>query len=187
MKSKRWTEEEEEYFEYYLLNPEDTPYEEIAAFLNKSVNALYAKAHRMRKKNNNLPSQRRRYTEKEKEYIKKCYEQQIPLSTISKHLRRNPISVNYKAKKMGLINVIYAKEHDKEIRDMAKRGLWKSEIARQIGVRRNVIVRYTLDNNIHCEPAPAETNEKFIEMGRDFNSLVFINRRTYHERFKRDK
>lgn len=100
---KRWSEDEEEYLEYFLFNPEDTPFEEVAEFLNKPVGAVYIKAHRMRKKNENLTSQRRRYTAAEEFYIKKCYEQKMPLSTIARHLRRSCKAINNKARKMGLI------------------------------------------------------------------------------------
>jgi hypothetical protein len=72
-----------------------------------------------------------RYNEKELEYIRKAYEEAIPVSIIAKNLDRTPLSVSQAARKKGWKHGSFWTIKDTDLlKTMTEQGFLDSEIAK---------------------------------------------------------
>lgn len=157
---RKWTEDEEEYLEHYIREPEGTPHEEIAEFLGRSVSSVYNKSHKLRKELNIPAPFKKNFTEREIEYIKSCYKKGISVPRMADHLKRPERSIQAIINKHGISTRKFARDYDKEIRTLAAQGAWKKEIARRLGLHEVAVMRYTLANNIECQKAPKAVRQR---------------------------
>lgn len=150
---KRWTNDEDIYLERFLYDNSEGTYRDIAKFLGRTVNAVKNRSVRLRDKNKNIGIVQKRWTDKEITYLKNTYTS-LPTKKIAEHLNRSEPSVIIKANSLGIYKLKRVRDYDSEIRELAKQGLWQSEIARQLSLPRRSVAAYITKCGIQCGEPP---------------------------------
>lgn len=156
----RWSEEEEEYLEYYIRSEDTIDYEAASEHLGIPIEKIYSKAHYMRKKNQLNYRLKEPYSEREIKMIQQNY-QIMTYQEIADLLDRPLDSVRSTAnKKLGLRKTKPIKKHDKDIRRLAKQGKYAKEIADYIGASHQATADYMRLNGIDYVRVPYEIRTK---------------------------
>lgn len=164
MGKKIWTEDDEIYLNYYLSSNEEKNYESAANFLNCSRSQITKKANKMRVKGETEHYINKPFDKWEIDYLKKHY-YMIPTTDIAELLSRSRETIIWKANSLGLTKLDKVRNHDSEIRRLAKEGFTRATIARKLGLKANSVGDYINRNNISCRYATRE------EMGGHFREL----------------
>jgi DNA-binding CsgD family transcriptional regulator len=166
----RWSEEEEEYLEYYIRSEDTIDYEAASEHLGIPIEKIYSKAHYMRKKNQLNHRLKEPYSERELNMIKQNY-QIMTYQEIADLLDRSLESVRSTAnKKLGLRKTRPIKKHDKDIKRLAKQGKFAKKIAEYIGASHQATADYMRLNGIDYKRVPYELRTR--EM-RKIQNLTF--------------
>ncbi|ECC0317004.1 hypothetical protein FMU86_11935 [Listeria monocytogenes] len=146
-KLKSFSEEEEEYLEYYLYCEEDSTYYAAAKFLGCSV-AKIASWRNYRK----LDTLIRKWTQREYDILRHYYKTR-DVYEISKMLNRTHYSVAKKASDLGLRKLNYPHKWDAEIRRLGESGYTIKEISEQIQLPLHSVRCYVYANKINYKKA----------------------------------
>lgn len=156
MKPREWTEDEEIYLEYLLYSDEDKEdsYTSAAEFLGVTNRQITSKAHKMRRRGDEVGYIQRPFTPYEIKYIKENYEH-TTTDLMAEHLNRTRDVITWKANQLGVKKLQQLKYYDAEIRKLAAEGCYKAEIARKLGLKPKSVGDYINRNDIPCGSAPA--------------------------------
>lgn len=163
---KKWTEDDEIYLEHYLFGDaaedfeRESNYDSASVFLGIPTNKISRKATKMRQKGEAFGYIRKPFTNKEIDFLKKTY-CSSSVKDISKALRRSEGTIINKANELGLIKRIKISEYDHEIRYLASKGHYRTEIAKMLGLKKSSVIAYINRNGINCEYAPKEISQEF--------------------------
>src|SRR5699024_2124485 len=113
----------------------------------------------MRVKNKDIGHVRRPFTEREIEFIKRFYAKK-PAEDIANYLGRLPGTIINKANNLGLTKRNKISDYDEQIRELAKKGYYRTEIARMLGLKKNSVIAYINKNGISCSHASKDVSQK---------------------------
>lgn len=145
---KRWDIDDEVYLEIYYNDKENISVQDALEILSGTKKNITSKASALRKEGVNIRYMRKRWTDKEDDYIRKHYK------TTSYKILAMKFSVTEKAIKeriryLGLPRKIQDMTiYDSEIRELAKRGLSRKEIASVLGLKESQVQGYVIRNGI---------------------------------------
>jgi len=158
---KRWSEDDDIYLEYFAYE-NDQKIEEAAKFLGRSTNAVAARLVILRKRNEfNVSYLKKRWTQKEDEFIKKNY-MHMSNASIAENLHRTAQAVSCRKRFLGLRKNDSISVHRKSILKMIEKGYFRPEIARKLGVSLPALTTFLNLNNIYCKPVPYEERTRKI-------------------------
>jgi len=156
---KKWSEDDEIYLEYLAYDEELKNYDDAAEFLGRSNKSIRQKLYEMRRELPNIGYIEKPWTDREIEFLRKNY-LVIPADKLAERLRRTEGAVFQKAYKSGIRKRTRISDYDLEIREMASKGMYRYEIARELGLNANSVLYYINRNKIPCKHAPKEANQK---------------------------
>lgn len=151
-KNTGWTEDDDIYLAYFVYE-NDTDLGEAATFLNRSRKAVIVRLKNLRKMDDSVGYIRRKWTEKEDEFLRKNYKIMSNRS-LAESLRRTSAAVCGRKKYLGLKRIREISIHREKIIEMAANGYYRSEIAREIDADVMSLNRFLRDNNIYCKMVP---------------------------------
>ncbi|MGY0837144.1 hypothetical protein ACW66K_06855 [Aerococcus urinaeequi] len=155
----KWSEAEEDYLEAYINSGEFSDFEVASKYLGIPIEKIQSKAHYMRAVKHRNTELRRRYTDKETDFIAKYYGV-LETSHIAERLGRSVESVREKAKNIGVSKSSNIRQYDDLIRAMADNGHTRREIAQRIKVDRKSVDNYIRLNGIQCRYVTNEERTK---------------------------
>lgn len=146
----KWSEAEEDYLEAYINSGEFSDFEVASKYLGIPIEKIQSKAHYMRAVKHRDTKLRKRYTDKETDFIAKYYDV-LETKYIAERLDRSVESIREKAKNIGVRKSKDIKQYDDLIRTMANSGYTRREIAERIKVDRKSVDNYIRLNGIQCQ------------------------------------
>lgn len=160
MGGRRWTEDDDIYLEYFAYEGEERV-QEAADFLNRTRAATIIRLSKLRERNNDVQFIRRKWTEREDDFLRKNY---ITMSNkmLAESLRRTSAAIDQRKAKLGLrVNKPITVHKDKII-ELINQGYYRPEIAKELGINEGSLVKFLIINNIYCEPVPYGKRAKKI-------------------------
>ena len=94
--ASRWTEDEDVYLEYFAYEG-DSGIQEAAEYLNRSKAAVVSRLQYLRKKDSNVRCLKRKWSEKEDEFLRKNY-RVMKKNELAKRLGRTCAAVDQRKK-----------------------------------------------------------------------------------------
>lgn len=169
--ARRWTEDEDIYLEYFAFEG-DSSIQEAADFLNRSKAAVVSRLQHLRKKDSSVRCLKRKWSEKEDEFLKKNY-RVMKNSEIAESLRRTSAAVDQRKKKLKLRTIRPITVHKDKIIDLIQKGYYRPEIAKELNINEASLVNFLKHNNIYCKPVPYKMRTKKI---REINERrLYVN------------
>jgi dsDNA-specific endonuclease/ATPase MutS2 len=153
MNGRRWTEDEDIYLEYFVLNG-DTPITEAANFLDRSWGATCTRLTELRKIDPNVHYVKKRWSSKEDEFLKQNH-QMLTDDQLAQSLNRTVEAVKTRrVKHLRLIKNQKITAKKKEIKELIEKGYYRPEISKKIDVDEKSLSTFLRLNNIHCPEVP---------------------------------
>lgn len=175
MTYKKYSEDDNDYLEYYLYDGEEKTYTPAAEFLGVSNDQLIKKMSKMRQKNRSIGYIQKPWSKREDEYIRRTY-RMMSTKEMSEYLGRTRASIEWRAAKLGIKKLKQLKEYDFEIKRLASEGYYKAQIARKLGLNPKSVGEYINRNQIPCERAPKEVSSKAFKEDELIRHLTVKNK-----------
>lgn len=176
IKSKKWTDDEDIYLEYFIYE-NDAKIQEAAIFLNRTVKAIYTRLVILRKNNNLVCYARKKWTKDEKEYIKKNY-LAISVKNMAERLGRTESAVAYQMRQLGVRKIKAIEVFDKKIRKLAAEGYYLRQASRILGISNTSLINYCSRKGITFRKATSEeTTAKLKEVLEDDYQIGQVRKR----------
>lgn len=188
MEERTWTEDEEIYLEYFMLDPDHT-FKEAADFLGRTVTSVSAKVRYMRKRSRvkrYMPTHRP-WSEKEIQFLKRRY-CAVTNKEIAISLSRTERSVRKKAIDIGLRKSKQPRLVGAQIKEFNRQGLNSKQIGEKLGLPAIVVHQWCNRNGVEVIPVPKEESQATIRRmeGERFYGIK-IRKAEYSNRFKRER
>ncbi|HFL0060679.1 TPA: hypothetical protein ACGX1Y_002412 [Listeria monocytogenes] len=146
-KNYDWTEDDDIYLEYFVFE-NDTNINEAAEFLNRTHNAVRTRIVNLRKKDTSVAYIRKRWTEKEDDFLKNNYKAMSDV-VLAERLQRTKGAVTGRKRTLGLQKIYkLTSSQDKKIRSLGSAGHTITEIADAVQVPRRIIYSYVHNHRI---------------------------------------
>lgn len=174
---KLWTEDEDIYLEYFVYE-NDKEIKEAAEFLKRSPGAVYTRLDKLRKSDSSVNHSLRRWSEKEKEYLKNNYTT-LTVKMIAKKLSRTESAIAYQMQVLKLRKIKSIEVYDEDIRKLASSGYYRRQAARMLNISNSSLTQYSQRNGIEFRNATAEeTTAKIKElMQKEYKRHEFRNKK----------
>ncbi|MBC2242241.1 hypothetical protein [Listeria booriae] len=151
-KNITWTEDEDVYLAYFVYE-NDTDIGEAAIFLNRSRNAVKSRLVSLRKRDDSVGYIRRKWTEEEDEFLRQNYKI-MSNKSLGESLRRTSAAIDYRKRFLKLKPSRAVSIHRNRIIDMAAKGYYRTEIAKELDINVIALNGFLAKNNIYCEKKP---------------------------------
>lgn len=159
MNGRRWTEDEDIYLEYFILQG-DTPVKEAADFLGRSWGATCTRLTELRKKDSNVHYVKKRWSSKEDEFLKQNYKV-LTDNQLAESLNRTVEAVKTRrTKHLRLTKSKKITSRRKEIEQLIEDGHYRPGIARRLGIDQKSLGTFLRMNNIYCPEVPCSQRTK---------------------------
>lgn len=169
--ASRWAEDEDIYLEYFAYEG-DSSIQEAAEFLNRSKAAVVSRLQYLRKKDSSVRYLKRKWSEKEDEFLRKNY-RVMKNDDLAKRLGRTPAAVDQRKKVLELRIIRPITIHRDRIINLIQRGYYRPEIAKELNINEASLVNFLIINKIYCKPVPYELRTKKI---REINERrLYVN------------
>ena len=145
---KRWDIDDEVYLEIYYNDKENISVQDASEILPGTKKNITSKASALRKEGVNIRYMRKRWTDKEDDYIRKHYKT-TPYAILAMRFSVTEKAIKERIRYLGLPRKLQDMTiYDSEIRELAKRGLSRKEIASVLGLKESQVQGYVIRNEI---------------------------------------
>lgn len=156
--AEKWTEDDDIYLEYFAYDG-DAPIKDAAEFLNRTKAATVYRLVNLRRKNKDVPYIKKKWTQKEDEFLKNNYLVMNNLQ-LAERLNRTPAAVSLRKSMLGLKTIKPIAAHRARIIEMARLGYYQPEIAKELNINVDSLRKFLIDNEIDCDPVPYDLRKK---------------------------
>ncbi|MBC2369925.1 hypothetical protein HBP99_14950 [Listeria booriae] len=156
---QRWTEDDDIYLEYFVYE-NDTDLGEAASFLNRSRKAVITRLKNLRMMDDSVSYIRRKWTEKEDEFLRKNYKIMTNQS-LAESLGRTSAAVCSRKKYLGLKRVRGISRHREKIIEMAAKGYYRADIAKELDINEMSLNHFLIENKIYCKKVPYSERKRY--------------------------
>lgn len=150
--AKKWTEDEDIYLEYLAFQG-DANLQEAAEFLGRTVAAIVSRLVLLRKRNNEVCYLREPWSEKEDNFLRNNYKT-LKNNQLAESLNRTVPAVSNRKKLLGLKSIRPIAVHREKIIEMARRGFYRSDIAKELNINEASLRVFLINEKIYCERVP---------------------------------
>lgn len=167
---KRWDTDDEVYLEIYYNDKENISVQDASEILPGTKKNITSKASALRKEGVNIRYMRKRWTDKEDDYIRKHYKT-TPYAILAMRFSVTEKAIKERIRYLGLPRKFQnMTKYDSEIRELAKRGLSRKEIASVLGLKASQVQGYVIRNGIETKLMEFKCTEDsyFRRMNRAF-------------------
>lgn len=169
--ASRWTEDEDVYLEYFAYEG-DSGIQEADEYLNRSKAAVVSRLQYLRKKDSNVRCLKRKWSEKEDEFLRKNY-RVMKNNELAKRLGRTCAAVDQRKKILELRTIRPITVHKDKIIELIQKGYYRPEIAKELNINEASLVKFLIINKIYCKPVPYKMRTKQI---REINERrLYVN------------
>lgn len=166
LKMTFWTQDEIDYLIAYGIDEEKESTKELATYLGRSESSVKMKLTRLRKEYSQVKFKTKPWTENEIKILKETYHYQTS-KQLSGYLGRSEDAIKIKASKLGINKNIRVNTKDAEIRVLAAKGYTRQEIALELGLPYESIMKYVWLRRINCRKVPADIKNKYWKEQED--------------------
>ena len=173
MAGRRWTEDEVDYLEWYVLSREEHDLTQACKFLDRSYQAVRSKLAKLQKYNPNLQFQPK-WSDADDSYILKYY-QRFSYKTLARILGRSEKAIRDRIRKLGKRKILDLTIFHKDIVLLANQGIAVKDIAQKLGLHYNQVYYYL---NKHQIPYKKQEfrNQSNNFAWRNLNDMIFMRR-----------
>lgn len=177
METRYWTEDEDDYLISFLYDREGETFADVAKFLDRTKEDVKERTYHLRKMpgNENLPYKNKPWSKKGEETLKYMILQgRMNHKEIADEMGRTEYSIKSAVRRLGFSKKRTAgkiSEREEKIREMAKAGYTRREIAEKIGFHYGPTCRFIKSKSIECVNEKA--NQKYKEKQNVISSRKF--------------
>lgn len=170
MNGKKWTEDEDDYLEYFLYDHSEGSYQEVADELGRSWGAVQTRVSFLRQKSKAVGYVKRRYSDGEIKFIRDQYGK-MPTADIARRLNRSEDAIKTQAKLLKATRGFTYLEKKDDIMRLAAEGKTRPEIRKILKLpSQDGLNNFIRLNNIECRYVPE--NERLEKMKRIIHADV---------------
>lgn len=140
MVGRRWTEDEVDYLEWYVLSREEHDLTQACKFLDRSYKAVRSKLAKLQKHNPNLQF-KPKWSDADDSYILKYY-QRFSYKTLARILGRSEKAIRDRIRKLGKRKILDLTIFHKDVVSLANQGMAVKDIAQKLGLHYNQAYYY---------------------------------------------
>lgn len=156
MNGKKWTEDEDDYLEYFIYDHSEGSYQEVADELGRSWGAVQTRVTFLRQKNKNVGYVKKRYTDAEIRFIRENYGK-MPTKDIAERLNRTHEAIKSQAKILGVTRGLTYLDKKDDIIRLAAAGKTRPEILEILNLpNQDGLNNFIRLNGIECQYVPEE-------------------------------
>lgn len=173
MAGRRWTEDEVDYLEWYVLSREEYDLTQACKFLDRSYKAVRSKLAKLQKYNPNLQF-KPKWSDADDSYILKYY-QRFSYKTLARILGRSEKAIRDRIRNLGKRKILDLTIFHKDVVSLANQGMAVKDIAQKLGLHYNQVYYYL---NKHQIPYKKQEfrNQSNNFAWRNLNDMVFMRR-----------
>ena len=173
MAGRRWTEDEVDYLEWYVLSGEEQDLTQACEFLDRSYKAVRSKLAELQKYNPNLQFNPK-WSDADDSYILKYY-QRFSYKTLARILGRSERAIRDRVRKLGKRKILDLTVFHKDVVLLANQGMAVKDIAKKLGLNYNQVYYYLNKHKISYKKREFRNQSNNLAW-RKLNDMVFMRR-----------
>ena len=173
MAERRWTEDEIDYLEWYVLSGEEQNLTHACEFLDRSYKAVRSKLAKLQKHNTNLQF-KPKWSDADDSYILKYYKR-FSYKTLARILGRSEKAIRDRIRKLGKRKILDLTTFHKDVVLLANQDMAVKDIAQKLGLHYNQVYYYLNKHQIPYKKREFR-NQSNNFAWRNLNDMVFMRR-----------
>ena len=173
MAGRRWTEDEVDYLEWYVLSREEQDLTQACKFLDRSYKAVRSKLAKLQKHNTNLQF-KPKWSDADDSYILKYYKR-FSYKTLARILGRSEKAIRDRIRKLGKRKILDLTTFHKDVVSLANQDMAVKDIAQKLGLHYNQVYYYLNKHQIPYKKREFR-NQSNNFAWRNLNDMVFMRR-----------